>query len=117
MTDEQVNQNAERAGDNEPEPEPANPAGEVDLNRVRDLVLAAHPDVVPEMVQGATFDELMESVDPAREAYQRIASQAADAATRQAAPRVAVQPGRGSTAVEIESLSPLGKISEGLKRV
>jgi hypothetical protein len=49
----------------------ASPA--IDLAKVRDLVLAAHPDVVPEMVQGQSFDELMASVEPARAAYQRIA--------------------------------------------
>jgi hypothetical protein len=99
------------------------PSGEgdsgVDLNQIRDLVLAAHPDVVPEMVRGESFDELMASVEPARGAYQRIVGQMTEKTeTQPVAPKVASQPGRrGATIVEIESLSPLGKISEGLRRV
>jgi hypothetical protein len=88
--------------------------GAVDLTRVRELVLAAHPDVVPELVQGDTFDDLISSIEPARDAYQRIASEAA--ATR-STPNVAAQPGqRGTHLVDVESLSPLAKISEGLRR-
>jgi hypothetical protein len=87
---------------------------EVDLSRVRDLVLAAHPDVVPELVQGATFDELMASVEPARDAYERIS---AEATAVRPAPKVAAQPGqRSASLADVESLSPLGKISEGLRR-
>jgi hypothetical protein len=93
--------------------EPAEATG-IDMSQVRDLVLAAHPDVVPEMVQGATFDELMASVEPARTAYQRIAEEAGRA---RPTPRVAAQPGQRSVSLaEVESLSPLGKISEGLRR-
>jgi hypothetical protein len=88
--------------------------GGVDLGQVRELVLAAHPDVVPEMIQGTTFDELMASVDPARSAYQRIAEEASRA---RPAPRVAAQPGHRSVSMaDLDSLSSLGKISEGLRR-
>ena len=115
MTDEQTTHaNEPEAVDESAEPAPENHSAEIDLTRVRDLVLAAHPDVVPEMVQGATFDELMASVEPARDAYQRIASAAA---STRSAPKVAAQPGhRSATLADIESLSPLGKISEGLRR-
>jgi hypothetical protein len=85
-----------------------------DLERIRDLVLAAHPDVVPEMVQGSTFDELMGSVEPARDAYQRIVGQVKPP---EATPKVATQPGgRGTALHDVESLSPLAKIREGLRR-
>jgi hypothetical protein len=50
------------------------PAG-TDLGKVRDLVLKAHPDVVPDLVRGGSVDELIASVEPARSAYQRIADQ------------------------------------------
>jgi len=50
------------------------PAG-TDLGKVRDLVLKAHPDVVPDLVRGGSVDELIASVEPARGAYQRIADQ------------------------------------------
>jgi hypothetical protein len=44
--------------------------GELDL--VREVVLRAHPDVVPELVAGGTVAELLASVEPARAAYARI---------------------------------------------
>ena len=46
-----------------------------ELGKVRDLVLKAHPDVVPDLVRGNSVDELISSVEPARTAYQRIADQ------------------------------------------
>jgi hypothetical protein len=46
-----------------------------DLGKVRELVLKAHPDVVPDLVAGSSVDELIASVEPARTAYQRIADQ------------------------------------------
>ena len=46
-----------------------------DLGKVRELVLKAHPDVVPDLVAGSSVDELIASVEPARTAYQRIANQ------------------------------------------
>lgn len=45
-----------------------------DLTAIRELVLQAHPDVVPELIAGDTIDDLLGSVQPARDAYQRIAS-------------------------------------------
>ncbi|HEU5434632.1 MAG TPA: hypothetical protein VFU81_23360, partial [Thermomicrobiales bacterium] len=44
-----------------------------ELEKLRSLVLQAHPDVVPDLVRGATVDELIASVEPARAAYQRVA--------------------------------------------
>jgi hypothetical protein len=96
-----------------PDSESLEPVPAVELTQVRDLIIAAHPDVVPEMITGTSFDELMTSIQPARDAYQRIASQT----LRPAAPPVAAQPGqRASMSADMESLSPLGKISEGLRR-
>src|SRR5215213_1521510 len=46
-----------------------------DLTKVRELVLKAHPDVVPDLVACSAVDELIASVEPARTAYQRIADQ------------------------------------------
>ena len=40
-----------------------------DLGKVRELVLRAHPDVVPDLVAGSSVDELLASVEPARSAY------------------------------------------------
>jgi hypothetical protein len=36
---------------------------------VRELVLRAHPEVVPELVRGETIAELIASIEPARQAY------------------------------------------------
>jgi hypothetical protein len=49
--------------------------GAEELGKVRELVLKAHPDVVPDLVRGDSVDELIASVEPARSAYQRIAEQ------------------------------------------
>jgi hypothetical protein len=59
------------------------PAGEsgADLGKVRDLVLKAHPGVVPDLVRGGSVDELIASVEPARSAYQRIADQVRGSST------------------------------------
>src|SRR5688572_27862145 len=46
---------------------------ESDLGKVRELVLKAHPDVVPDLVRGDSREGLIASVEPARTAYQRIA--------------------------------------------
>ena len=40
---------------------------------VRDLVLRAHPEIVPELLRGNSLEELLASVQPATEAYARIA--------------------------------------------
>ncbi|HET7095700.1 MAG TPA: hypothetical protein VFI22_19565 [Thermomicrobiales bacterium] len=47
--------------------------GAAELEKVRGLVLQAHPDVVPDLVRGASVDELIASVEPARAAYQAVA--------------------------------------------
>ncbi|MGH2562056.1 MAG: hypothetical protein ACRDJH_23605 [Thermomicrobiales bacterium] len=60
-----------------PVPAPEAPIPETDdLTTVRDLILRAHPDVVPELVAGGTIAELTASVESARAAYQRIAEAA-----------------------------------------
>lgn len=65
---------------NLPEPEqndasssdPASAERAGDLASIRELVLKAHPDVVPELVTGETVDDLLASVEPAEAAYRRI---------------------------------------------
>ena len=43
-----------------------------DLTAVRDVVLRAHPDTVPELIAGESISALLASVEPAREAYRRV---------------------------------------------
>ena len=63
-------------------PASAEPA-ETDLGKVRELVLKAHPDVVPDLVAGSSVDGLIASVEPARTAYQRIADQVRESRSRE----------------------------------
>ena len=83
----------------------------VDLGKVRELILAANPDVVPELIQGASFDALLASVEQARAAYVAVAAKVG------AQPVVpGGQPGRQAVDGRIEGLSPGAKIAEGLRR-
>lgn len=43
-----------------------------DLAAIRDLVLRAHPEVVPELITGETVDDLLASIEPAEAAYRRV---------------------------------------------
>ena len=96
----------------------ATPQEPLDLGKVRELILAANPSVVAELVQGDSFDALLASVEPARAAYARIAEamqpaqQAALAAAAGSVP--AGQPER-TFVINVAELSPFAKIAEGLK--
>ena len=46
---------------------------------VRELILRAYPDVVPELVRGGTIGELSASIEPARSAYRQVAERIAAA--------------------------------------
>jgi hypothetical protein len=73
------------------------------------LILKGHQDLIPEMVQGSTLAELMDSIEPARHAYQRIAE-----SMRSAAP--VVPAGGAGSSVAIEHLSADSLIKRGLAR-
>jgi hypothetical protein len=88
--------------------EPAG-GGTQDLGKVRELVLKAHPDVVPDLVRGGSVDELIASVEPARSAYQRVADQVRGSSVRgsSAETTVTAEPGatvnaEGSTTVVVQ---------------
>ena len=110
-------------------PTATSPAGSgEDLTKVRDLVIKANPDVVPDLIRGSSVDELIASVEPARTAYQRVADQvragastteAAAAATAATASTAAEQPprvpaGGGSNVVDPGDLKPTTKIARAL---
>lgn len=67
-----------------------------EVARVREVILVAYPDVVPELVTGGSATELLASVEGAREAYRRIAERVqpvgAAAAVPASAPVVPVAP-------------------------
>lgn len=119
-----------------PSEEQANPAdgGNVagngdDLTKVRELVLLAHPEVVPELVRGNSIDELIASVAPARSAYQRVAESVRaggmevgrrksedggrEAEAKTVAPP-AVPAGGAANVIDPSSLAPTTKIAQGL---
>jgi hypothetical protein len=55
-----------------PDPDDAAAAAMADLDAVRELVLRAHRDVVPELVTGDSVAGILASVEPARAAYARL---------------------------------------------
>ena len=81
-----------------------------DLAAVRELVLRAHPDAVPELVSGATVGELLASVEPARAAYARVAERIAPAATAPVVPAG----GAGPVPIDPDRLPAPEKIRRGL---
>lgn len=95
------------AGTSAPAPDPS---------KLRELVLAANPGVIAEMIAGATLDELLASVAPAKAAYDRVVASVQQG--KPAAP--AIPAGGGASArqfvVNIEELSPAAKIAEGLRQ-
>jgi hypothetical protein len=103
-----------------------------ELAKVRELVLKANPDVVPDLVRGNSVDELLASVEPARGAYQRIAEQVRGQAASttvttepgatvnaQGETTVVVQPptvpaGGAGNVIDPASIPPTEKIRRGL---
>jgi hypothetical protein len=107
------------------------PVRAAELNTVRELVLKAHPDVVPDLIAGSSVDELVASVEPARTAYQRIADQVREASSREgeearsreeqdasSTPSLvqppAVPAGGAATVVDPGDLAPTSKIAQAL---
>ena len=95
--------------------------GTEELGKVRELVLMAHPDVVPDLVRGDSVDELIASVEPARSAYQRIAErveksrsqEVVEPRSREEQPPV-VPAGGAATVVDPANLAPTSKIAQAL---
>lgn len=87
-----------------------------DLAAIRDIVLRAHPETVPELITGGTVAEMLGSVEAAAAAYQRIAEDVAARAPA-TAPAAPVVPAGSSppVAVDPERLPPVEKIHRGLQ--
>jgi len=84
-----------------------------DVTRLRDLVIRAHPDAVPELITGVTLDELEASLATARDVHSRYTSATP---TTTAAPQPPPVPAGGAPApvVDYAALSPAAKIARGL---
>lgn len=91
--------------------EPESSAG-TDLDAVRELVLRAHPDVVPELIAGDSVGALLASVEPARAAWQQIAERIGTPA----APPSVPAGGQPAAAVDPDRLPTSEKIRRGLAR-
>ena len=76
---------------------------------VRDLILKGNPDLVPELVRGETLSELMNSIEPARSAFQRIAER-----VRAVAPVVPAGGSGAGARLAIEDLTADSLIKRGL---
>ncbi|MGC4107280.1 MAG: hypothetical protein QM753_13235 [Thermomicrobiales bacterium] len=93
-------------------------AGDGQLPAVRELILAAYPDVVPDLVAGTTVAELLASVDDARAAYAAVAERIA-ASGSAPMPVVPVIPGGGGAPLPVDPdrLPASEKIRRGLRAV
>ena len=78
-----------------------------DIAQVRDLIRRTHPDTVPELITGATIADLLASIEPARQAYSRVA---------ESLPAPVTVPAGGNTPVLVEpdTLPTSEKIRRGL---
>jgi hypothetical protein len=88
--------------------EPPLPDDWDDVAAVREVVLAAYRDCVPELVRGSTVKEVLNSVTPAREAFARLVE---ELAARQPAqpvdiPKPPVVPAGGAALVIDPDLLP-----------
>jgi len=88
-----------------------------DLTALRDVVLKAYPDVVPDLVRGDSTAALLASVEPARAAYARIRAtiQADTAPVATNTPMPAIPAGGGAPLpVDPDRLPSSEKIRRGL---
>lgn len=95
------------------ETEPSTPTSATHLEQVRDLVLRAYPEVVPELVTGATIDELFASVEPASAAYRNLVTRLESVRPQEEPARVpagTITP----VVVNLDALSPAEKVRRGL---
>jgi hypothetical protein len=80
-----------------------------DRTALRQTLAAAHPDAIPELIDGATVGEMVSSLQTAKAAYRRTIERA-----KATLPISTGATGR-PTAVDVSKLSPLAKIAVGLK--
>ncbi|MCO5222969.1 MAG: hypothetical protein M9947_15565 [Thermomicrobiales bacterium] len=86
-----------------------------ELEAVRRVVLAAYPDCVPELIQGATVQELLDAIEPARAAYARVAETMAERSEVAMAVNPPVVPAGGTgVAIDPGALPAAEKVRRGL---
>lgn len=89
------------------------------LEQVRNLVLLAHPEVVPELVHGASLTELLASVEPAHRAYAELVARLhvdAPSPAAQAQPTHQVPAGGAVPApLDLERMPTAEKLRRGIR--
>jgi hypothetical protein len=85
-----------------------------ELDAVRQVVLAAYPDSVPELIQGDSVPALLASIEPARAAYARLAESVAVAVEPVAASAPVVPAGGGSAVIDPGALPAAEKVRRGI---
>jgi hypothetical protein len=91
------------------------PTEAVDLAAVRELVLKAHPDVVPELIAGSSVAELTASIEPAKAAYQRIAEAMASPLGGRTIAPPSVPAGGSALAIDPDAIPAAEKIRRGIE--
>ncbi len=86
-----------------------------DLASVRDLVLKAHPDVVPELVRGASITELLASIEPAHLAYEHLATRIQDGLPPTVALPVVPAGGTGPVPLDLDQIPTSEKLRRGIE--
>lgn len=90
-----------------------------DIAAVREVVLRAHPDAVPELIAGTTVAELLASVESARDAYARVVASASTGTPADHDQPIAPSVPAGDAPaflVDPDHLPPVEKIRRGLAR-
>ena len=85
-----------------------------ELDAVRQVVLAAYPDSVSELIQGETVPELLASIEADRAAYARVAESVATIAEPSAASVPVVPAGGGSAVIDPGALPAAEKVRRGI---
>ena len=93
-----------------PQPSPAPQLGPEQLQKVREFVISANPDAVPDLITGNTVEEIEASIPKAKDAYQRTAERVRATYT----PPPAVPAGGAANLVNPDDLSPSEKIRRGI---
>lgn len=97
---------------------PVTAAEGADLPAVRALILAAHPDVVPDLVAGTTVAALLASVEGARAAYAAVEARLAPMSAAQPAVPMVIPAGGGAPLpIDPDRLPASEKIRRGLRAI
>ncbi|MBA2775676.1 MAG: hypothetical protein H0U31_02970 [Chloroflexia bacterium] len=101
----------------EPAESDVDPAGQDTLDRVRELVLRAHPEVAPELVRGESLSELLASVEPAQQAYADLAARLhVDSPVTAAQPTIqAPAGGFGPAPMDLDRIPTAEKLRRGIR--